>query len=169
MPIANSDVKLRYSGGAGNTDPNASLGGAKSSTEPTDNTINAIWDNVTGDEGSPGDTEYRCVYIHNGHGTLALIAPKVWVSTNTTSTDDEVDIGLGSSALNGTEQTVANESTAPTSVTFSHPTTKAAGIALGDIPAGQHRALWIKRVVGAAAGAKDNNTYALSVEGDTAE
>lgn len=169
MPIANSDIVYRLSGGSGNTDPNASLGGAKSTTAITDNVLNNLWDDISGDEGSAGDTEYRCFYVHNAHATLTLLSPVIWISSNTTSTDDEVDIGIGSSAVNGTEQTVANESTAPTSVSFTHPTTKGGGLALGNLPAGQHKAVWVKRVVGASAGAKDANAYNVTVEGDSAE
>lgn len=169
MPIVGSDIQYRLSGGAGNTDPNASLGGAKSSTQVTDNVLNNLWDDVSGDEGSPGDTEYRCEYVHNAHGSLTLLSPVVWISSNTTSTDDEVDIGVGTAAVNGTEQTVANESTAPSGVTFSHPTTKGAGLALGNLPAGQHKAVWIRRVVGASAAAKDANAYNVTAEGDSAE
>jgi hypothetical protein len=169
MAILSTDIIYRLSGGAANSDPNAALGGAKSTTAITDNVLNNLWDDVSGDEGSVGDTEYRCFYVHNNHGTLTLQSPKIWISTDTTSANDEVDIGLGSSAVNATEQTVANESTAPTGgVTFSHPTTKTAGIALGDIPAGQHRAVWARRVVGASAAAIDNNAYNITVEGDSA-
>lgn len=168
MAILGTDILYRLSGGAANSDPNASLGGAKSSTAIVDNTLNNLWDDVSGDEGSAGDTEYRAFYVHNNHGTLTLLAPKVWISADTTSTNDEVDIGIGSSAVNGTEQTVANESTAPSAVTFSHPTTKSAGLSLTDIPAGQHKAVWVRRVVGASAAALDNNAYNITVEGDSA-
>ncbi len=65
-----------------------------------------------------------------------------------------------------TEQTVANESTAPTSVTFSQPSNLAGGIALGDIPAGQHRAVWARRTVNAAA-AVASDSFALRVQCDT--
>lgn len=168
MPILNTDIIYRLSGGAGNADPNASLGGVKSSTAVVDNTLNNIWDSISGDEASAGDTEYRCLYVHNAHATLTLVSPVIWLSANTTSTQDEVDIGLGSSAVNGTEQTVANETTAPSGVTFSHPTTKATGLALGNIPPGQHKAFWEKRVVQAGAGPIDNNIYNVTVEGDSA-
>ena len=168
MAILSTDIIYRLSGGAANAVPDASLGGAKSSTAVTDNTLNNLWDDVSGDEGSPGDTEYRCFYVHNAHATLTLQQPKVWISSDTTSASDEVDIGLGSSAVNGTEQTIANEGTAPSAVTFSHPTTKTAGIALGDIPPTQHRAVWVKRIVQASAGAIDNNAYNITVEGDSA-
>jgi hypothetical protein len=69
--------------------------------------------------------------------------------------------------VNGTEQTVADEQTAPSGVTFSQPANKGAGIALGSIPAGQHRAVWVLRIVAAAAPA-NNDAYTLRVEGDTA-
>ena len=45
----------------------------------------------------------------------------IWIASNTPSADTTIEIALGSSAVNGTEQTIANESTAPTGVTFSAP------------------------------------------------
>lgn len=169
MPIASSEIHYRLSGGGANTDPNASLGGAKSSTQITDNTLNNLWDNVSGDQSAAGLTEYRCIYIHNANTTaLTLQSPVIWISALTASADDEVDIAIGSSAVNGTEQSIANEATAPSGVTFSRPTSKATGLALGDIPAAQHRAVWIRRTVNAGAAAFTSNSYTLRVEGDTA-
>jgi len=124
---------------------------------------------VSGDEASTGDAEYRCIYIHNNHGTLTLLGPVVWVSSPTTSVDDEVDIAVGNSAVNGTETAILNESTAPSpTLTFSRPSTKGTGLALSDIPAGQHRALWVRRTVNANASAVNSNAYTLRVEGETA-
>lgn len=172
MPIVASDIVFRLSGGAANVDPNASLGGARSTAGGgviTTDTLNNVWDNVSGAEGAAGDIEYRCIYVLNTHATLTYTAPKIWISADTTSTDDEVDIGLGSSAVNGTEQTVANESTAPTGgVTFTHPTTFAGGIALSDLPPTQHRAIWLRRTVNTNAAAANANPYTLSVQGETA-
>lgn len=162
MPIVSADIDYRLSGGAANSDPDAALGGAKSSTEaPAD-----LFDDVTSAESSAGDTEYRCFYVHNAHGTLTLQNAVIWISANTTG--NRIAIGVGSSAVNGTEQTVANENTAPTGgVTFSQPASKGAGLALGNIPAGQHKAVWVRRTIAAATGAA-NDTYTLRVEGDTA-
>ena len=168
MPIASSDLIERLSGGAGNSDPNAALGGAKSSTAVTDNTTHNLWDVVSSTESNDGDTEYRCLYLHNNHGSLTLQNAKVWVSTNTGSSSTTVEIGAGSSAINGTEQTVANENTAPTSVTFSAAANEGAAVTLGNIPAGQHKALWIKRIITAAAAAANDDTYVLTYAGDTA-
>lgn len=162
MPITSADIDYRLSGGAANADPDLSLGGAKSSTEaPAD-----LFDDVTSAESAAGDTEYRCFYVHNSHATLTLQNAVIWISANTTG--NRIAIGVGSSAVNGTEQTVANENTAPTGgVAFTQPASKGAGLALGNIPAGQHKAVWVRRTIAAATGAA-NDTYTLRAEGDTA-
>ena len=161
MAIVSTDIQYRLSGGASNSDPALSLGGVKSSTAASN-----YFDDVSSAEASAGDTEYRCVYVHNNHGTLSLIGAKVFIQTNTPSSDTDVAIGLGSSAINGTEQTVANESTAPTGVSFSAPTTFAGGLAIGDLAAGAHKAVWVRRTVNAGAAAYADS-FTLRVQGDT--
>lgn len=161
MPIIASEIQYRLSGGASNSNANTSLGGVKSS-----NAVPAqFFDDVSGAESAAGDIEYRCFYVHNANATLALQNAVIWIQSNTTG--NRIAVGLGSSALNGTEQTVANEDTAPTSVTFSQPTTKGTGINLGNIPAGQHRAVWLRRTITAGTSASNDN-YTIRVEGDTA-
>jgi hypothetical protein len=168
MPIVSTDLKIRLSGGAGNSDPNASLGGVKSSTEITDNVLNNLFDLVSGTESLAGDIEYRGIYLHNGHGTLTAQNVRIYISSNTTSTADEWDIALGGEGLNATMETVANENTAPAGETFSHPTTYAGGLAPVDIPAGQHIGIWVRRTVDAAAPAIDNNSITIKYDCDTA-
>ena len=170
MPIVASDIKVRLSGGAANSDPNASLGGAKSSVEVVDNTLSNIYDQVSGSESAAGDTEYRCVYIHNGHASLTMQNVRVYISTNSTSPNDAWEIALGSAALNATEQTVADETTPPTAVTFSNTAISyATGLAPPDIPFSQpHKAIWYKRIVSAGAAAFNNDTITVSIDCDTA-
>lgn len=168
MPIASSDIKYHLSGGAGNSDPNAALGGAISTTQITDATVANLFDNVSGAEAAAGDTEYRCLYVKNNHGSLTLQGAKVWIETNTPSGDTSAEIGLGSSVVNGTEQTVANESTAPGSVTFSTAAGEGNALTIGDIPAGQHKAIWVKRIVGSGAAAYNADSVVIKVQGDTA-
>lgn len=168
MAILASDLVLRFSGGASNSDPNASLGGAKSSNAVVDATLHNLFDQVSGAESEAGDTEYRCVYVHNSHATLTLQNAVAWITSNTPASGSDINIGLGSSAVNGTEQTVANESTAPTAVTFSAAASEGAAIALGNIPPGQHRAVWVRRVISAAAAAYTNDTFTMRVKGETA-
>lgn len=163
MPIISTDIKYRLSGGSANTDPAASLGGVKSSTGMP----SGLLDTVTSGEAASGDTEYRAFYVHNAHATLTLEAAKLWIQANTPSADTTLEVGLGTSAVNATEQTIANEGVAPSGVTFVAAADEAGAISLGDIPAGQHRAVWLKRIVSAAAAAS-NDTANLRVKGDTA-
>jgi hypothetical protein len=168
MPIVAADIDFRLSGGASNSDVNASLGGAKSSTEITDATLHNLFDQVASAESAAGDTEYRCFYVHNSHGSLELQAAKVWIQTQTPSADTSVEIALGTSAINGTEQTVGDESTAPTGVSWSTAANEGAALSIGNIPAGQHKAIWVKRIVGAAAAAHNSDSVVIRVKGDTA-
>jgi hypothetical protein len=163
MPIVSGDILYRLSGGSANASQVASLGGAKSTTTAASG---AFFDDVTSTEATAGDVEYRCFYVHNNHGTLSLTTPVVWIQTNTPSVDTSIDIGIGTSAVNAVEQTVANENTAPVGITFSAPLTFGAGLALGDIPAGQHRAVWVRRTINAAAAAAADS-FTLRVQGDT--
>lgn len=164
MAIQSTDIKFRLSGGASNAVPASSLGGVKSSVEAVGSTI---FDSVSGAESAAGSVEYRLLYVHNAHASLPLENAIAWLSANTPSATTTVDIGLGSSAINGTEQTVASETAAPSGVTFSAAATKGAGLALGTIPAGQSRAVWLRRTVNAATGA-GSDTFTLRAEGDTA-
>lgn len=166
MPIVTSDLQYRLSGGAANSVPDNSLGGAISSTALADATLQNLFDNAPSSETTSGSTSYRCFYVRNGHATLALQAAKVWIQTQTPSPDTSVEIGLGTSAVNGTEQTVANENTAPTGVTFSAPSTEGAALSIGDIPAGQHKAVWIKRIINPGSAAYNDSTL-LRLKGDT--
>ena len=167
MPIISTDIVYRLSGGASNTDVNASLGGAKSSTD-VGTGLHNLFDVVGSAEAATGDTEYRCVYVHNNHGTLTMQSAKTWISSNTPSTDTSVEIALGSSVVNGTETSVANENTTPSGPTFSAPASEGAARSIGDIPAGQHKAVWIKRIVNTGAIAQNNDTATLTVKCDTA-
>lgn len=163
MPIQSSDLHFRLSGGATNNISLASLGGAKSANDAGA----TIFDDVTSGEAYTGDVEYRCLYVHNAHASLPLIGATLWIPTNTPSPSTTLDVGVGTSAMNGTEQTVADENTAPVGVTFAAAATQAAGVALGDIPAGQSRAVWLRRTVSAGAAAF-NDSFTLRVSGDTA-
>ena len=166
MPILTTDIIFKLSGGGSNTDGSASLGGAISSTTVS-GSLNAFWDVVSGAESNAGDIEYRCFYVKNTHATLTLYDTYVWISSNTPSIHTAVDIAVGTSAINGTEQTIADESTSPTGVSFSSPATYGAGLLLGDIPAGEWKAVWVRRTITAGAAAYAADTATISVQGDT--
>jgi len=167
MAIQPTDIQFFLSGGASNTDPNASLGGAISSTAISSTALNNLFDNVSGAEASAGDTEYRCYYVKNAHASLTWQTVKTWISSQTTSPDTSVEIGLDPAGVNGTATTVADESTAPAGVTFSAASV-GSELTIGNIPAGQYQAIWVKRIVNAGAAAYSNDTCTIEHQGDTA-
>lgn len=168
MAIVNTDLKIRYSGGAANSDQSLSIGGTKSSVEPTDNSLNNIFSDSQGTESLAGSIKYRLVYLHNGHGSLTAQNVRIYISTNSTSADSTWAIGLAAAGLNGTETAVANEDTAPAGVSFTTPTTYAGGLAPANIPFGQHFGVWYRRTETAGAVADDADTTTLKFDCDTA-
>ena len=162
MAIAETDLVWRLSGGASNTDPAASLGGAMSTDAggiiTKTKTFNSIFDDISGAEAAAGDTEYRCIYIKNNHGTITLTSAKIWIDANVGNANDMIDIGLDTAGKNATGSTIVDESTAPSpTVTFSHACTSyATGLSLGDLAAGERYAIWIRRTITAGMTADDD-------------
>ena len=166
MSIIAGDFVTRLSGGSANSVGNSAIGGAKSSVAAS-STVDQLFDAVTAAQAAAGLIEYRCVYLHNANASDQMTNAVVYVSANTPLAGTTIDIGVGSAAVNATEQTIANEATAPTSVTFSAPSTAGTGLALGSIPFGQHKAIWIRRTVTAGAGASANDTFTLGYQAET--
>lgn len=164
MPIVASNIVFYLSGGAGNTDPNAALGGSRSTTEWPNG--GALFDTISGAENAASDVEYRCVYVRNEHATLTLQAAKVYVSAETAG-GASVAIALAGEGVGGTAETVANEGTAPAGETFSTPTTTGAALTIGDLGPNAFQAIWVRRTA-ANTGAVNNDGFTLTVFGDTA-
>lgn len=158
MAIAASDINTYLSGGAANSDPDASLGGAKSSVEWTGGSLHDLFDAVSGDENAESDVEYRCVYYQNDHATLTTSAGKLYISSETASGAD-LAIGLDPAGASATATTIADEDTAPAGVTFTSPTTKAAGITMPDLAPGAYIGVWFRRTAA--------NTAAIDNDGAT--
>ncbi|TVO70894.1 hypothetical protein FHP88_15685 [Sedimenticola selenatireducens] len=167
MPMVATDIKIYYSGGAANSDPNASLGGVISSVEVSAGVHN-LFDQVASDEASAGDTEYRCEYVKNTHPTLTAQNLKVFVNAESPSADTDEEIGLGTSAINGTEQTIADEDTAPSGVSFAQANGVGAALVIGDLAPGETKAYWVKRTVSPGAAAYNNDGPTIRFAWDTA-
>jgi hypothetical protein len=166
MAILTTDIKIYHSGGASNSDPNASLGGVISSTVITDGALHNLFDKVSGAEALAGDTEYRCLFVKNTHATLTYQSAKVYIDTNTPSTDTDITISVATET-GSPVQTVANENTAPTGQSFSSAAGTGNALTIGDLAAGASKAIWVKRVVTAGAVAYSNDSFILKFEGDT--
>lgn len=162
-------------GSAGNSqaqaDPNASLGKYVSTTAFVTATLGNLFDAVTGDENAGEAVDYRCLFIHNSHSTLTLIDPKLWITGQEAGGADAA-IGLdptaasavGASSAQAVE--IADESTAPAGVSFSAPSSKGAGLSVGDLGPGEVRAFWIRRTATDSA-PKNDDGVSFRVEGDT--
>lgn len=166
MSIITADFQRRLSGGASNAVGNASIGGVKSS-EVMSAATDGLFDAVTAAQAAAGLVEYRCIYLHNANATGVMTAARVWVNANTPLAGSTLDIGVGAAAVNATETAIANEATAPASVSFSAPSSAGAGLALGNIPAGQHRAIWLRRTITAGAGASASDAWELGFDCET--
>ena len=154
MPVNSADIKYYLSGGAGNADPALSLGGARSNTEITSAQLANLFGNVGYQEAQSGSVKYRCFYVRNESATHVLQDPGLFITQETPSPDTVTDYGLGTAGINGTEQTVADEDTAPVGVTFSHPLDDASKIGYGgDLTPDDFVPLWVRRTVSATAGA----------------
>ena len=169
MAITTSDLLIRLSGGSGNSDPNASLGGAMStSTTVTDNTTHNLFDQVTGTESNAGDIEYRGIYLLNNHGSLSATSTKTYISSNTSSANTSLDMALDGGATNATMETLSDESTAPSGETFTAPTSYATGLSIGTLAAGEKKGIFLRRTVDAGAAAVNDDTATVKFDCDTA-
>lgn len=150
--IAAEDLKVYLSGGAGNADPNASFGGAISSTELVSNSVNNLFALAPAAEAEAGSVKYRAVFIKNTHATLTFISPKVYISSNTPSATTEVKIALADETGSPIE-TIADEDTAPDGPVFSTAADFANGLSLGDLAPGETKGIWIEYTINAGTGA----------------
>ena len=157
-----SNFQLRLSGGSANSNPDASIGGARSSVVVG----TRLFDHVSIAEAQSGDVtpDHRCIYIFNTHATLAMSDVKIWFAANTQG-DDYVEMGLGNSAVGSatSETAIANEGTAPSpAVTFTLAASEATAITISSIPAVNHKAIWIRRTVPAGTNYPvSNNQYVI--------
>lgn len=154
--MASANLVFRLTGGASNSDPDASLGGVMSSEEVSATAMNNLFDNVEPSEASAGDTEYRAIDIYND-GDAAAEAIDLWIDTQTASPDTSIEV-----ALDATTQSIGDEGSAPSGVSFSAPTS-GSPLSVGDIAALSSQRLWIKRIVSASADNHANDLCGLTV------
>lgn len=159
MPIASSDIKYYKT--------TNNLGGAKTANEVANATLAEIFANTSSAEALTGSVRFACIYVENTHASLTLSVVKQWLVSNTPSTDTHCQIGLGSSGVDGTEQTITDENDAPTGVTFSDAIDEDNAILLPDLAAGEHQAIWIRWETDANAAAINVDNAVIRIKGDT--
>lgn len=176
MAVSSSDILLKFSvtTGPGNSTAgtaSGSLGEFISTTQITSAVLHNLFDIISGAENLASDVEYRCIFIHNSHATDDFLNVKVYIQSEVAdgaSIAIGVDTTAASALANASAQAleVVDESTAPVGVTFTSPTTLETGIDVGDIAAGEVRAIWIRRTAANSA-ALENDGATLRIQGES--
>lgn len=174
--IVAGEILFKYSvaAAAGNTTAGTaatSLGDQISTTAWAGGSPNDLFDDISGAENAASTVDYRCIFVHNSNASNTLENAVVYLSAETAGGAGiavGADTTAASAIASGSAQalTVANETTAPSGVSFSSPTTAATGVALGNIPAGQCKAFWIRRTAANSA-ALSSDGVTIAVAGDT--
>lgn len=179
MAITQGELLYKYTGASSHdsaqTDPDASLGNYRASSNITTGVDNNVFDDVSGDEASSGDTEYRAIAFVNTNGSLTLTSIKVWISVDTGNGEDDISFDVEAPSPGETSdpiQTIANESTAPTGLGgWSDATSKATGKDApgsgGDLAAGDWFGIWLRRIISSSASPQTAEAVTIRVEGDT--
>jgi len=145
---------LELSGGAGNTNPDFSLGGVVSGTAVVDAIDNNLYDDVTRKDVLVGKTEFRCFYIKNTnatpvHGATVTIDQFPVSSLLTIGLDP---VGGGDGIATGVAQIISLEDTAPAGVVFEEAGPSREGLskdlklALPTLKQNEMIAIWTKRI-----------------------
>jgi hypothetical protein len=177
--ITATDIQFRGSvvgGAAGNSTAfggvDTSLGKYIANAIIADATLNALFSDATGAENAASAVHYACVFIYNANGANALQNAFVWVSGDVAggaavaiAVDSVAASALASASAQALQ--IASRTTAPAAIAFSTPTTFATGLPLGTIPAGQVKAVWIRRSCSNSV-ALNSDGITISVQGDTA-
>jgi len=172
LAILSSEVNLYLSGGAGNTNVNASLGGGRSSTVIAANTSNNavnlqnLFPNTTTSESLAGKTRNRCIYLRNDSTTDTAHFVYVWLSQNTPSNDTVNIFVKPGVTVNTVEPAIASETDDPYAgmvwqnwMSYS----QALNNQLPDLPPGGFVGIWLQNFIPAQTPTYSNNFVGLAV------
>jgi hypothetical protein len=113
-----------------------------------------------------GETYYRCLYVRNA--AEAVYRPRLYRTLSGVSgTDVTIHFGLGTAAEGATEQTIADEHTAPSGVTFAAYDSASNALVLPDLPSYGKKSVWVKMTVTAVPNASGYVNWAPVVKGYT--
>jgi hypothetical protein len=182
--ITAGDIVWKYSVAGAATAGNATAGSAAttwqgkymSSTAWAGGGTNDLFDDISGAENAASTVDYRCLFIHNSNAANAYQTPVVYLSSEVAggasiavAADTTAASAIGSSTAQALA--AATSETAPggtiTGLTYSSPTTAAAGVSLGaSIGVANCKAFWIRRTAANSA-ALSADGVTLAVSGDT--
>ncbi len=174
--IVAADLVVRLSvktGTAGDTTAGTPAGslGKYVSTTVVGTALHDLFDVITGAENAASTVDYRCLAVLNNNAANVYENAGVYISAETAgganiaiAVDSVAASAKGSASAQALE--VANETTAPTALTFSSPTTSGTALSLGNIGIAQVKAIWVRRTAANSA-ALNNDGATLTFIGDT--
>jgi len=149
-----ANIILRLSTGSTSSStsngPNNSLGGKMGTDDAakiltTNTEFNNLWDDISKLENSNNTTDYRCIFVHNDTTTPnnSFLLGKLYFSGSPKAV---FQAGIGAGGVkNSDDIVIANETTAPTGVTFADHNDEASALALPTLEPNDYIAIWLKR------------------------
>lgn len=179
MAIVSGELHVRGSttaGAAGNANAFGAAGTALGkyicNNDTVDNTLNNLFPDATGAENAASNVDYQCFFVYNANGAAITWQNVIVYISSQVSGGADYAIGVDTTAASALAAapaqalTIANKNTAPAGVAFSAPTSAATGLAVGNVPAGQVKAIWLRRTCSNSAAANSDGA-SLIVQGDT--
>lgn len=176
--IVAADIKTHYTttaGAAGNSTANTTvgtfLGKYAASSLWAGGSLNDLFADITGAQNAASQVDYAGIAVEDGNASNAYANAVAYIAAETAG-GASVALGADTTAASAlgsaTAQllTIASSTTAPAGVSFSSPTTAATGVALGTIPVGNVKGLWIRRSA-ANTSALSSDGFTLGLSGDT--
>ena len=158
MPILEQDMVFLQSA------ESPSIGGAVTLT-PVPQGVNLFFGDVDLEEATVGSTHYRCFYVRNLSAEDILFSAGIYISVRTPSPSTVCELGLGAAGMNAAEPAIADQTVPPAGVEF-FATSDDQQILLGNMDAGDYRAVWIKRIVSPEAIGLAADRVVLTLTGD---
>ena len=149
--VSTADVKFYKVGAAG-------LGGTISATQITTAISNNLFSNVTGAERIVGEDYYLAIAAKNTNADEAWIILTSGLIPIAPPTDTTWKWGFDAAGNNGTAQTIADQFTAPTSVTWHTAGNEPPTPNVGKLKAGEYVPIWIWSHVEAGAASRPDDT-----------
>lgn len=148
-------IEYKLTGGAGNSDPDASLGGTTSSESLANAAINNLFDNVTPDDTEfDTDVNYRAFAIKNtGDATAKHVD---FFLTDTVNSESILATWYDSTGT----QSIINEDVEPVGAVWTQPLT-GSKLSFPDMAPGDEYRMWIRRTVDQNAANLNDDTATL--------
>lgn len=167
--IQSDDIKFYYSGGSSNSDGDDSIGGVKSSEEIPDGELHNLFDKIDAEEAEADYTDYRGIYVANENGeSLNLESVLAFIDEQDTDSDVTIKIGLPEEGVDEEIESLADEETEPTDVTFDSADGEDNGLDLVDsLSDGSYIGLWIERTSPTESSAYGDDYGKIGIRGET--